>query len=211
MKQFHIRTVLEEKYNLFGQDEFQITLKNINTKQTNISNQKIPTDIPFNTIQIPIPESINSLQEQSSREIIPTDFLTLVPPFIYVKPKDLQSLIKNHASTNSNSNFTILLNELLQLLNIIPNFTEIIYNDIFKKLDIRTCIENVKSKYIQRPQNPAAGARGGSKPKSYKKTSDKFKHNNRNYVVYTGTRSGMYIKLNGGYKSVKTLTRYSAL
>ena len=202
---------IEEIFNIKGDVIFEELLDHINNNnlpriqpqiQTRIQTQ-IQTRIqPQIQPQTQIPTEFDSI-------IDPTEF-PVVTPFVYVKSIDIQSL---YTMSPNKDTFSTSFTHLLQVLNNIPNYNDEMYKDIFvKNIDILTCIKNAKRKLVpivipsQGPPGTPQGVGGRrSKPKSYTKTADKFKYNNRNYDVYMGTRSGLYIKLNGGYKSVKSI------
>ena len=146
------------------------------------------------------------------------DVSTRIPEFVYVTQIDLITLIQKHRSDQNDTPFSTYLTQLLKALND-PRFKQYNYTNIVTKnvgngiADIVYEVEKLippsqvqpVHSWLDQPQ-PEGGNRG-SKPKSYKKTSDKFKYKKRDYVVYKGTHSGLYIKLDGGYKSVKSITR----
>ena len=165
------------------------------TKLTNTSTIPFPTYSTLPPIVTRNNTRLNNTRPNNTR----------IKQFVYVKHDTLVKLFTDNTTDNFTKNFS----KLLQALNNIPDFKNEMYTQIFSDpLKIEDCITRAIA-IAKKLQNPTAQS-GASKPKKYKKSPDKFKYNNHNYVVYMGTRSGLYIKLNGGYKSVKTITRNSA-
>ena len=165
-------------------------------------------------VVVPTQAEIRVLQQAS---------VSTLPEFVYVKHDELNALIKKYRETSGKEAppFSTYLTRLLKALNdprfIKLNYTTIVTDNVEK--GIVYIVEAVENKINELPPSPVQpvlpwlapppppGGNGGSKPKSYKKTADKFKYKKRDYVVYKGTHSGLYIKLDGGYKSVKSITR----
>ena len=133
--------------------------------------------------------------------------------FVYVNHDDLIALIQKYRKDTEGTDpipFSTYLTQLLKALNDQRfkqyNYTNIVTKNVGKGIaDIVKEVEKLIPPSQVQPQ--LEGGNRGSKPKSYKKTADKFKYKKRDYVVYKGTHSGLYIKLDGGYKSVKSITR----